>query len=76
MTRDTICPVIDAADDLVELVRAATILMAFDNDGDGPFLALYDDHLLGGTGPIRRAAERLRQALLDHDRAELARGCL
>jgi hypothetical protein len=71
---DTLGPLVAAAEKLVELVQGAPVMLAFAKDGAGPFQAIEDDHLLGGEGRIRRAAEQLRQRLLDHDRAELLRG--
>lgn len=65
-------------DRLIDLIQSAPILTAFDSDGNGPILSIADDHLLGGDGPIRKQAARVRelarQAELDRELAERARG--
>lgn len=69
--RDTIGPLVEAAQALVDAVGSAPVALAFTNNGAGPFDGLCDGW--GPyVGPIRKRAERLREALLDHERTWLA----
>lgn len=68
-TDQTMKAVVDAAEKIVDLVRDAKVLAAFDDDGNGPIRSLADPHLLFEKGPISKAADRLREALIDHERA-------
>jgi hypothetical protein len=71
-SRDTVTPLVEAAQALVDAVRSATVALAFTNDGAGPFAGLCDGW--GPyVGPVRKRADRLREALLDHERATLAK---
>lgn len=71
---DSTQELIDAAEDLVGLIDAAPAELAFSKDGAGPFLSILDHTLRSdGRGPIRRAAERLRSALIGYERDRLAR---
>jgi hypothetical protein len=67
---DTIGPLVEAAQALVNAVQSAEVAAAFTEGGAGPFDGLCDGW---GPfrGPIRSNANRLREALLDHERAWL-----
>lgn len=78
MLRDQVTKVCAAAEALADAVEAGELLTAFDNEGNGPYMAIADDVFAHpeAPGPIRRAAKKLRAALLDLEsaaRAELLR---
>ena len=70
-TRDTVTPLVEAARALADAVDRAEVATAFTDEGSGPFAGLCDG-MLGHVGPIRTRAERLHEALLDHERAALS----
>ena len=71
---DTTRAVVEAAERLVALVLRAPVVIGFDEEGFGPTTALANDSWGPGCrGPIVRAAERLAEALLDHEHAERMR---
>lgn len=70
LAKAKVLDLMSAARELVDLVRDAKVMTAFDEQGNGPFQSLADDHLLGHDGPIRRRAERVRALLLDLERLD------
>lgn len=71
-TRDTVTSLVEAAGLLVDAVERAEVVTGFTDEGNGPYAALCDGWGGHFPAPIRTAAKRLAQALLDHERACLA----
>lgn len=70
---DSTQELIDASELLVEAIQKAPVELAFTKEGNGPLVALVDHTWTDTPGPIRRAAARLRVALVGFERDRLAR---
>lgn len=66
MSADALDDLVAATERLVRLIEIAPDVIGFDEQGNGPCNAIDDDSF-EGEGPIRRAAEMVRQRLLDYD---------
>lgn len=66
MSADGLAELVEAAERLVKLIERAPDVIGFDEEGCGPCNAIDDDSFVG-PGPIRRAADAVRQRLLDYD---------
>ena len=76
MSAYTMARVIACAERLIGAVEEARLATSFDEEGNGPDMALVDQVGFDSTrpGPIRKRAAELKQALLDHESSERAGG--